>query len=67
MKELSKSVALGLLTIFVWFLASIEFSGENQMANDLASIENNIEKEDSSIETLTMDYKDTTNKQSYNR
>ncbi|WP_298504092.1 hypothetical protein [uncultured Maribacter sp.] len=61
MKEFVKSVVLGVLTISVWIIASIELNNSRQIEKDFAKIENDNNVEQPFIETLTIDYKDATN------
>ncbi|WP_298477265.1 hypothetical protein [uncultured Maribacter sp.] len=61
MKEFVKSVVLGVLTISVWIIASIELNNSRQIEKDFAKIENDKNVEQPFIETLTIDYKDATN------
>ncbi len=63
MKHFIKSVIMGMVTILIWFLASVEMKSEMKSENIAAvTIENNNENiQKSFLETLTMNYEDIIN------
>ena len=67
MNELGKSLVVGLVTVLFWYMASIESNTKKQTTTALTSTKNKTLQKDSSIETLTMNYKDANIMQKYNR
>ena len=58
MKNFTKSLVLGITTILVWVYASLELNNSKEIITNNIIVEN---IDNSLSETLTMDYKDTTN------